>query len=273
MIFQKKYPVAALSHFVRYYWYFEIGEDEVPCSQLSFPYGAFELICYLENPNTMQWVGSESEFFEPAIFYAGQLTKPFIMSFTKKCTCVGASLYPWAGDHLYNIPAGEFTNQLAPLDNLEIDTGIYDQLKFCADKNALFDCLERYLLKKLSKKQNDPLVYSIARQIINNPTRQLLNLKISTLGLSRRRIEQRFINSTGLSMGAFTRKVRFQKAVHLLKEKHAGINLTTIGLQAGYYDQAHFISDFKAFSGLSPKNFRAQTTELKDFLKTLVMGG
>lgn len=273
MRFEKKYPVAALSPFVRYYWYFEIGEDEVPCSQLSFPYGAFELICYLENPNTMQWVGSTDEFLEPAIFYAGQLTKPFIMSFNKKCKCVGASLYPWVGNCLYNIPAGEFTNQLAPLDNLESDTGVYDQLKLCADKNALFDCLERYLLKKLFKKHNDPMVYSLAKQIINNPTREALNLNTSALGLSRRRIEQRFIISTGLSMGAFTRKVRFQKAVQLLKEKRAGINLTAIGLQAGYYDQAHFISDFKAFSGLSPKCFRGQTTQLKDFLKGLVMGG
>ena len=273
MIFQKKYPVAALAPFVRYYWYFEIGENEAPCSQLSFPYGAFELICYLENPNTMQWVGEAHEFFEPVIFYAGQLTKPFIMSFNKKCKCVGASLYPWAGDHLYNIPAVEFTNQLVPLDNLESDSEIYDQLKLCTDKNALFDCLEHYLLKKLFKKQNDPLVYSIARHIINTPTRQALNLNISALGLSRRRIEQRFIKSTGLSMGAFTRKVRFQKAVHLLKEKHTDINLTSIGLQAGYYDQAHFIGDFKAFSGLSPKSFRGETTELKDFLKTLVMAG
>jgi AraC-like DNA-binding protein len=273
MKFYKKYPVTALSPFVRYYWYFEIDEDKLPCSQLSFPYGAFELICYLENPNTMQWVGEADEFFEPSIFYAGQLTKPFIMSFNKKCKCVGASLYPWAGNHLYNIPAGEFTNQLAPLDNLESDNGIYDQLKLCTDKNTLFDCLEAYLFKRLFKKQNDPLVYNIARQIINTPTREALNLNISAPGLSRRRIEQRFINSTGLSMGAFTRKARFQKSVHLLKEKHPDINLTAVGLQAGYDDQAHFISDFKSFSGLSPKSFRGQTTELKDFLRGLVMAG
>ncbi len=134
MIFEKKYPVVALTPFVRYYWYFEIGDDEVPCSQLSFPYGAFELIYYLENPNAMQWVGAADEFYEPAIFYAGQLTKPFIMSFNKKCKCVGASLYPWCSvfEHLYNIPGGEFTNQLAPLDTLSVKTmtgHIYDQLK------------------------------------------------------------------------------------------------------------------------------------------------
>ena len=41
MKFLKKYPVTALASFVRYYWYFEIDEDELPFSQLSFPYGAF----------------------------------------------------------------------------------------------------------------------------------------------------------------------------------------------------------------------------------------
>lgn len=271
MKFRKKYPVAALASLVRYYWYFEIDEAELPFSQLSFPYGAFELICYLENPNMIRWVGAVDEFPEPAIFYAGQLTKPFIMTFNKKCKCVGASLYPWAGDLLYNIPSNEFTDELVSLDNMEDDTAFYEQLKLCTDKNSLFSCLEGYLLKRFLKKQVDPLVYSIAKDIINSPTRAALNISISSIGLSRRRIEQRFINSTGLSMGGFTRKVRFQKAVHLLKEQRPDSNLTRIGLQAGYYDQAHFISDFKAFSGLSPKDFRCQTTELNNFLKTLVL--
>jgi AraC-like DNA-binding protein len=271
MIFQKKYPAAALSSFVRYYWYFEIDEAELPLSQLSFPYGAFELICYLDNPNTMQWIGDADVFTEPELFYAGQLTKPFIMTFDKKCKCIGASLFPWAGNHLYDIPANEFTNELAPFDCLESDSNLLGQLKLCNDKNALFNCLEGYLLKKLFDKQIDPLVYNIASQIIARPTREALNFHISTIGLSRRRIEQRFISSTGLSMGAFTRKVRFQKAVHLLKEQHDDINLTAIGLQAGYYDQAHFIYDFKAFSGLSPKNFYRPSTDLNEFMKTLVI--
>jgi AraC-like DNA-binding protein len=271
MKFHKKYPAAALSPFVRYYWYFEIADEELPFSQLSFPYGAFELICYLENPNTMRWLGAADEFFEPSIFYAGQLTKPYIMSFNKKCTCVGASLYPWAGHHLYNTPADEFTNELVPLDLLERDGGFYDRLKLCPDENGLFDCLERYLLERLLKKQNDQMVCSIANRIINNPTREGLNGYITSVGLSRRRMEQRFINSTGLSMGAFTRKVRFQKAVHLLTAQCPGLSLTDIGLRAGYYDQAHFINDFKAFSGLSPKSFRVETGNLNDFLKSLVL--
>ena len=270
MNFQKQFPSASLASLVRHYWYFEIGEDELPFSQWSFPYGAFELICYLENPNTMRWLDGGDDFVEPAIFYAGQLTRPFIMTFKKKCTCVGASLCPWAGELLYGIPARQFTDELTPLDMIENDDGFYDRLKMCRGKDALFDCMERYLIERLIKKQQDPMVYAIAKQIINDPTRRALNLGIGTIGLSRRRIEQRFINSTGLSMGAFTRKIRFQRAVHLLKEAQSYLSLTAIGLQAGYYDQAHFISDFKSFSGLSPGNFQARATRLNDFLKTVM---
>jgi hypothetical protein len=135
---QKRLPIPALSSFIRHYWYFE---TDMPFSHLSFPYGGFEMICYLENPNTMRWLGSADDFEEPAIFYAGQLTKPFVMTFNKPCRCVGVSLYPWAGKLLYNIPANQFTNALVALDNLEQENGFYDQLKGCVDDAALFNCL------------------------------------------------------------------------------------------------------------------------------------
>lgn len=271
MKFQKKYPAAALASFVRHYWYFEIGEDELPFSQLSFPYGAFELICYLQNPNAMRWIGSENDFIEPAIFYAGQLTRPFVMTFNKKCVCIGASLQPWAGNLLYGIPSGEFTNELVPLDELETDNGFYERLKSCPDKEALFNCLETYLLNRLLKQQRDDLIVNIAAHIINNPMRGALTPYVAGLGLSRRRIEQRFIKATGLSMGMFMRKVRFQKAVHLLKQPYPGLSLNAIGLQVGYYDQSHFIDDFKAFSGMCPGDFIAENTELKEALQQLVL--
>jgi len=260
----------ALAPFVRYYWYFEIDEDELPLAQLSFPYGSFELICYLQNPNLLRWAGTANEFFEPDIFYAGQLTKPFIMTFNKKCRCVGASLQPWAGNQLYGIPSQQFTNELVPLNLLERDDQLYTQLKVCPDKTGLFDCMERYLIGKLLKKHNDPMARHLATHIMDSPSRLTLDTIISAIGLSRRRIEQRFIQSTGLSMGTFIRKIRFQKAVHLLRDKSLNSDLTNIGLQAGYYDQAHFINDFRAFSGLSPGGFSRQTTELKDFFKTIV---
>jgi AraC-like DNA-binding protein len=271
MISIRRSPAAALAPFVRHYWYFEIGEDELPFAQMSFPYGSFELICYLENPNLMRWAGCGEDFIEPAIFFAGQLTRPYVMTFNKKCRCLGASLYPWAGNCLYPEPANEFTNRLVPLEEIEQEAGLYHRLMACADADALFACLEGHLVKRLAGKQHDTAVQYLAKCIIENPGRERLNHELERTGLSRRRLEQRFIGCTGLPMGMFMRKIRFQKALQLLGSRAATSNLTHVGLSAGYYDQAHFVNEFKSFSGLSPGEF--EVTELNNFMKTLMMVG
>jgi AraC-like DNA-binding protein len=51
-------------------------------------------------------------------------------------------------------------------------------------------------------------------------------------------------------------------------EKH--LPLTHIGLEAGYYDQSHFIKDFKEFSGTSPKKFLNQSSGMKSFVSDLI---
>ena len=141
----------------------------------------------------------------------------------------------------------------------------------CVDADALFAILEGHLVKKLAGKQNDAAARYLSQCIIENPARGSLNQHLERSGLSRRRLEQRFIAATGLPMGMFMRKARFQKAIHLLGKRGSDLNLTHIGLSAGFYDQAHFINEFKAFSGLSPGEFKA--TELNNFMKTLMMVG
>ena len=93
---------------------------------------------------------------------------------------------------------------------------------------------------------------------------------ISSIGVTRRRIEQRFLETTGLPMGFFVRKVRFQKAVNLLRFKNE-LSLTKIGLMAGYYDQSHFIREFKEFSGVTPKEFIQNSTDMKSFVSELML--
>jgi AraC-like DNA-binding protein len=80
------------------------------------------------------------------------------------------------------------------------------------------------------------------------------------IGLSARRFIQLFSQEVGLAPKLFCRVRRFQEVV---KTVHAGreMDWTQIALDCGYFDQAHFIHDFKAFSGLSPSAYLAQMTE------------
>lgn len=40
-----------------------------------------------------------------------------------------------------------------------------------------------------------------------------------------------------------------------LKSKNENISLTELAYESAYYDQSHFISDFRKMTGLTPNNF------------------
>ena len=71
-------------------------------------------------------------------------------------------------------------------------------------------------------------------------------------------------------MGCFVRKIRFQNAVSLIQTNPMK-SLSYIGLEAGYYDQSHFIREFKDFSGVTPKEFLKQNSDLNSNVSELMM--
>jgi AraC-like DNA-binding protein len=248
--FRRIYPSEALRPFVRQYWIFEIGEEDVPHAQLFFPYGSHELIFYLLGNALMTYAGNGETFIQKNSFYSGQFTLPYELKFNRPCRCIGVSFYPWVGNLPYKIPSSEFTDKMVTLDCLENDN-LFERL--CELKNDMpFDLLEKYLKEKLQVSNVDLVSAAIARQIIRNPERSELQKFLSTIGLSKRRLQQRFLESTGLPMSLFLRKARFQKSILLLQNRTQDFTLTQIALLAGYYDQAHFINEFKAFAYKTP---------------------
>ena len=266
MKFTRKNPTPVLNDLVKCYWKLELEEQDVPYSQLYFPYGSFELIYFPTNKCEMNFVGDNFKFEQPELFYSGQITKPFQLHFKKSCICYGVSLYPWAGKVLYTIPANEFKNRLIPLHDIESEN-----LKFEKENSddQVFSKFESYLMARASQNTMDEMSKVLAKKIINLNDTPTIKSLTSEIGLSKRRIEQRFLHSTGLSISTFIRKIRFQKAVEYLKNKSESNSLTEIGLSAGYYDQSHFISEFKSFSALTPTDFLKQTSELKTVIVSL----
>ena len=76
------------------------------------------------------------------------------------------------------------------------------------------------------------------------------------LGISQRRFLERFRSEVGMPPKLFSRVRRFQavvEKVHMLSE----VNWADVAADCGYFDEAHFIHDFRAFSGLSPSTYLA----------------
>lgn len=71
------------------------------------------------------------------------------------------------------------------------------------------------------------------------------------LSLSPRRFIELFSEETGLTPKLFCRVLRFQSAIHSV-QAGGTVNWSAVAADCGYFDQSHFIHDFKSFTGLSP---------------------
>jgi AraC-like DNA-binding protein len=68
-----------------------------------------------------------------------------------------------------------------------------------------------------------------------------------------------FQKEVGLTPKLFCRVRRFQRVLRCI-QKGLAFDWTQIALECGYYDQAHFIHDFHAFSGINPSAYLAAHT-------------
>lgn len=79
----------------------------------------------------------------------------------------------------------------------------------------------------------------------------------SAIGTSTRELGRRFENAVGVSPKKFSRVTRFVRALHRLRECRQE-TLTYVAVASGYYDQAHFIHEFREFAGITPGELLTQ---------------
>ena len=73
-------------------------------------------------------------------------------------------------------------------------------------------------------------------------------------GLSERYIQKLFESVVGLTPRTFFNTHRFNRSLELVRS--SDLHLTSIAYDCGYYDQAHFIREFRKFTGITPSEAR-----------------
>lgn len=131
---------------------------------------------------------------------------------------------------------------------------LYEQLQPLpfAERVSLF---ETFLLQRFTTPfPSHQVIFDLADSIKKEADKSPFQL-LKELPLSVRQIERNFKRSVGISIGRFLRVARFEKAQQLIAT-YPSKRLTDIAHLAGYFDQSHFITDFKRFTGVSPKHFQ-----------------
>lgn len=125
--------------------------------------------------------------------------------------------------------------------------------------------IERYLTRFLLayKKQEAWLDKVVNRALYEFNTIGCAELS-NELSISSRHLQRKFKEATGVSLKTFLRISRFESVIkELLLNKQK--DYLPIALNHGYYDQAHFIRDFKSCVGEQPSIFLQDRNFLSHF--------
>ena len=71
---------------------------------------------------------------------------------------------------------------------------------------------------------------------------------------NRRQLTRKYSSTIGVSPKQLSKIIRIQNTLKTLLTKDV-TSLTELAYENEYFDQAHFIKDFKEFTGLTPKEF------------------
>lgn len=120
--------------------------------------------------------------------------------------------------------------------------------------------IQRYLIRMLNKSESDPILDYCIEQIKTSKGLVTVAELESRTGYSSRWLYEKFIDKVGLSAKSFSSIVRFMQFYEQWA-KRQNYHYAKDNMYHYFYDQAHFIKEFKRFTGLSPLRFAKSENE------------
>lgn len=154
----------------------------------------------------------------------------------------------------FKIPLNEIFSQSLSLDTFitsSVIAIVEEQLAEAKTDLERIHLVESFLLSQLQHRNPDTLVTQALHLIISSNGTLRINELSQKLHISQSPLEKRFRKTVGATPKKFSSIIRLHSVI-----KNASLNnLTTLGLESGYFDQSHFIRDFKTFTGQTPEQF------------------
>nr|WP_221052602.1 helix-turn-helix domain-containing protein [Shewanella algae] len=113
--------------------------------------------------------------------------------------------------------------------------------------------------ESLAKAMEPRMKYALHRITAQKGQGEIRNL-LTEIDISQRQLERLFQQNLGMSPKNYSILQRTAFARELLKQE-TDKSLTEIGYHAGFYDQAHFIREFKQVIGITPGSFRSKALQ------------
>ena len=135
------------------------------------------------------------------------------------------------------------------------------------DREGAVRVLEGLLIERsLARRYDRDLIQAAASHLHRTKGRFKIGELADSCRLSVRQLERGFRRVVGATPKTYARTLRFERAQRrLMFEPEA--DLTELANECGYFDQAHFIKDFKAFTGTTPSRYAREMARMQRILR------
>jgi AraC-like DNA-binding protein len=264
-------PKKELQPFVDCYWLLE-GETQSgdqPFREKVLPHAHPEMVFVYGNSFKASF-GDEAPRRMPRSFIVGQIDKYINLETTGTAGALGVKFKPDGLYQLLQLPMSAFTNRSLILTDVlgNSATELTDRVVSAQTPVERISLLEHYLLSRVPSKPNAlPYIPKAVNKIMGSGGSVSVGELTDEFGVSERQMERKFLERVGITPKLLARIARINHVFKLLKTCPQFSWLDVI-YSCGYFDQAHFIRDFKNLAGETPTQFFSR----KQYLSPMFQG-
>ncbi len=269
LYYRQYYPSAQLADLIECYWVLHAPDRFMDAPDRLIPGGRVELIFNFGDPS--DWLITPenphgTRFNGPMIM--GQRNQIFYVKSTGKTRMLGLRFKPGGLAAFTNVPVSDLLNTLLPAELIvgKAVNSLEMQLADYSDDVKRIQVLDTILKTALRNISADQLVVNQTIDLLRNSQDDIsIDTICQQTGWYYKKLERLFLKKIGYTPKYYHKILRFNKAVRCMRTAH---NLTDVGHSCNYFDQAHFIRDFRLFTGTTPSQFKKEDNKIADILIT-----
>ena len=222
-----------------------------------FPRGVFEIVFQSNNDflhNTSYSLGWETR---PKNFVGGLHNKSYqVKSNGERNFCIVVEFKPNTAKNFIPYKLHDFQNNVVDVfdiwgkDAADLSQRITEE----KDDFKKIDLIEAFLLDKFVEQKGSVIDHAVA-SILASKGFVEINKLASNVALSAAQFRKRFREEIGISPSQYCKIIRINTTLAIFEQNYQR-PLTELTYLLGYFDQSHFIKDFKSITGSSPKRFK-----------------
>lgn len=274
MLYLDRVPSPPLDRFISSIWFCQSQPRPFALERV-LPNGTAQLIVNLKEDRTRTYDPESGAVTTTCgTVLSGVSTRYGIIDTAEQECVAGVCFRPGGTAPFFAIPACLICDSGVPLE-FAWDRGrmerLREQLLAAATPAARLDALEAAMLDAWRDSAADPAIAFALRTFAERPHAARIEAVAGEIGLSSKRLVERFKTAVGMPPKRYCRLLRFQRALSSA-EGGREVDWTRIAMDCGYFDQAHFIHDFRSFAGITPTGYDAGRTQFRNHVHFLQAG-